>query len=79
MVEDAGCKLVFLPRYSPDYNPIEYSFSVLKAALKREDYIREDQDEKDLTTAVIQAAAIHITKSIARNQFQHCFIRVPSI
>ncbi len=77
MIEDAGCKLEFLPPYSPDYNPIEYSFSVLKAALMRENYVKEDQDEKQFTTAVIQAGAIHITKSIAMSQFRHCFIRVP--
>ena len=34
IVEDHGCHLVYLPAYSPDMNPIEKSFSVLKAALK---------------------------------------------
>lgn len=26
-VEAKGCRLIFLPAYSPDYNPIEESFS----------------------------------------------------
>ncbi len=26
----AGCRLLFLPAYSPDFNPIEYAFSKLK-------------------------------------------------
>lgn len=26
-IEDAGCILEFLPPYSPDFNPIEESFS----------------------------------------------------
>jgi hypothetical protein len=29
------CKLVFLPPYSPDYNPIEQAFSSIKAFLRR--------------------------------------------
>jgi transposase len=31
-----GVKLVFLPPYSPDYNPIEESFNDLKALIRRE-------------------------------------------
>jgi len=30
-----ACKLVFLPLYSPDYNPIEQAFSAIKAHLHR--------------------------------------------
>jgi transposase len=30
-----GVRLIFLPPYSPDYNPIEESFSVLKAFIRR--------------------------------------------
>ena len=39
MIEEKGAKLEFLPPYSPDYNPIEYSFSVLKRQLKNKDYL----------------------------------------
>lgn len=28
-----GAKLVYLPMYSPDFNPIEHAFSALKAWL----------------------------------------------
>ena len=31
----AGCELEYLPPYSPDFNPIELSFAVLKAWMKR--------------------------------------------
>jgi transposase len=34
-VEAAGCRLVFLPPYSPDFNPIEFAFAKCKAALRR--------------------------------------------
>ena len=33
-VEDAGCKLVYLPPYSPDLNPIENMWSKVKASLR---------------------------------------------
>jgi transposase len=35
LVEDAGCSLVFLPPYSPDLNPIEQFWAVLKARIRR--------------------------------------------
>jgi transposase len=34
LIEEAGCELVFLPTYSPDFNPIEEAFSKLKAILR---------------------------------------------
>jgi len=35
MIEAAGAKLLFLPPYSPDFNPIEKAFSKLKALLRK--------------------------------------------
>jgi hypothetical protein len=32
---DAGARLLFLPPYSPDFNPIEMAFSKLKALLRK--------------------------------------------
>ena len=34
LIEGAGCSLVFLPSYSPDFNPIELMFSWLKTFLR---------------------------------------------
>lgn len=33
-IEGAGCHLVFLPPYRPDFNPIELAFAQLKRALR---------------------------------------------
>jgi transposase len=33
-IEGAGCRLLYLPPYSPDFNPIENAFSKLKALLR---------------------------------------------
>lgn len=35
VIEAAGAKLLFLPPYSPDLNPIENAFSKLKALLRK--------------------------------------------
>lgn len=34
-IEAAGARLVFLPPYSPDFNPIEMAFAKLKAILRK--------------------------------------------
>ena len=35
MIEAAGAALLYLPPYSPDFNPIEMAFSKLKALLRK--------------------------------------------
>ena len=36
-IEKAGATLVYLPAYSPDYNPIEMAFAKIKALLRAEE------------------------------------------
>ncbi len=33
-IEDAGCRLLYLPPYSPDFNPIEKALAKLEAVLR---------------------------------------------
>ena len=35
LIEEAGCELLFLPPYSPDFNPIEEAFSKAKGILRK--------------------------------------------
>ena len=35
MIEAAGASLLYLPPYSPDFNPIENAFAKLKALLRK--------------------------------------------
>ena len=35
IVEGRGCELLYLPPYSPDFNPIEQAFSKVKALMRR--------------------------------------------
>ena len=35
LIEGAGCELLFLPAYSPDFNPVEEAFSKVKGSLRK--------------------------------------------
>jgi transposase len=35
IIEERGCELLYLPPYSPDFNPIEQAFSKVKGILRR--------------------------------------------
>jgi isftu1 transposase len=35
LIKNAGCQLLFLPPYSPDFNPIEKFWANLKAKIKK--------------------------------------------
>ena len=47
---DTGVKLVYLPLYSPDLNPIEEFFAELKAFIKQYWQIYEDDQEQGFDT-----------------------------
>ena len=66
-IESIGCKILFLPPYSPDLNPIETAFSSIKSWLKKNrDYVENCSDSYfALTVAYAQ-----ITSVMARSFFQ---------
>jgi transposase len=35
LIERQGCELLYLPAYSPDYNPIEEAFAKIKKLLRK--------------------------------------------
>ena len=35
LIENAGCKVLFLPPYSPDFNPIEHFWFAIKHAVRK--------------------------------------------
>jgi transposase len=67
LVEAVGARLVFLPPYSPDLNPIELGWSKLKAALK--DFGARTRDGLD---AAIRRGMDLIGADDARAWFTHC-------
>ena len=62
----AGCRLVFLPADSPDFNPIEHAFSKLKGSLRKARARTQETLE-----AAIAAALAAITAQDARGWFKH--------
>ena len=69
-------KLEYLPPYSPDFNPIEYSFSVIKNALRKNEKINDDENLMQFAEKVLKIAKKVVTPEIAKNQFRHCNISV---
>lgn len=67
LVEAAGCELLYLPTYSPDFNPIEHLFAKVKAFIKS---LRPDSIQ-DLTQAFCDAVKT-ITADNVKNAFEHC-------
>ena len=72
LIESRGCKLWLLPSYSPDYNPIEQSFSKVKNLLRK---------AKARTLEALFEATHHalgaVTQEDARGYFEHCGYSVP--
>jgi transposase len=70
LIEGKGCELIYLPPYSPDFNPIEQAFSKLKS------YLREAcARSQDMLMEVIGEALRTITASDAEGFFEHCGYR----
>lgn len=67
LIEAAGCTLLFLPPYSPDFNPIEHAWSKLKTLLRSAGARTVDALHAALTTLVDA-----ITPSDAHGFFRHC-------
>jgi len=70
VIEASGCRLVFLPPYSPDYSPIEESFSCVKAHLRRHyhHFFDSEYPEQDLINACFEA----VSPVKAKGWFRDC-------
>lgn len=67
LIEGAGCTLLFLPPYSPDYNPIEQAWSKLKTLLRGMGARTTDALHAALATLVDA-----VTPGDAAGYFRHC-------
>ena len=72
-IEACGCSLLFLPAYSPDFNPIEHAFAKLKQFLRKAKARTQEALE-----AAITAALATITAQDARGWFKHCEFPLPA-
>jgi transposase len=70
LIEGKGCDLLYLPPYSPDFNPIEQAFSKLKS------YLRDAcARSRQMLMEAIGEALSTISTSDALGFFEHCGYR----
>ncbi len=67
LIEGRGCQLLYLPAYSPDFSPIEETFSKIKAYLRRVGA----RTREALEEAIAQALET-VTSQDAHGWFTHC-------
>ena len=67
LIEAAGCRVRYLPPYSPDLNPIEPAWAQVKAELRRVAARNEDALQRALGPALDRVSAEN-----ARAYFRHC-------
>ena len=72
LIEAAGCEVLYLPPYSPDFNPIEEAFSNIKGILRK----AQARTREALVEAMGKALDA-VTVSDARGFFEHCGYRTP--
>jgi transposase len=70
LIEDRGCELLYLPSYSPDFNPIEEAFSKIKGLLRK-----AQARSREALLEAIGAAISAVSDRDARGFFEHCGYR----
>lgn len=63
-IKGAGARLVFLPAYSPDLNPIEQTFSKIKSVLRK---------AMGSTVPEVEAAIKNVIPTISPTECQNYF------
>jgi len=70
LIEERGCELLYLPPYSPDYNPIEQAFSKMKALMRK-----SGARTREALIGAMGDALSAITARDASGYFGHCGYR----
>jgi transposase len=66
LIEKRGCELLYLPPYSPDFNPIEEAFAKLKALLRK-----AGARSREMLIEAMGRTLEMLTARDARNFFEH--------
>ena len=69
LFQAAGVMVVFLPPYSPDYNPIELAFSSVKYFLKEHDMVMQAMQDP---VPLIKCAFDHISVEMCNAWISYC-------
>jgi transposase len=72
LIESRGCQLIYLPPYSPDFNPIEEAFAKIKALLRK-----AGARSREVLIEAMGWALEMLTARDARNFFEHRGYRAP--
>jgi len=67
LIEARGCEVLYLPPYSPDYNPIEEAFSKIKALLRK-----AAARTREALIDALGVAISAVTAQDALSFFEHC-------
>jgi transposase len=70
LIEERGCELIYLPAYSPDFNPIEEAFAKIKGILRQ-----AGARTKDALVEVLGKALSAISAQDAQGYFEHAGYR----
>ena len=70
LIEQQGCELIYLPSYSPDYNPIEEAFAKTKGLLRK-----AAARSKEALIEAIGVALSSVAAADARGFFEHAGYR----
>ena len=70
LIECRGCQLIYLPSYSPEFNPIEEAFAKIKSILRQ-----AGARTKDALVEVLGEALSAISAQDARAYFEHAGYR----
>ena len=71
LIEQQGCELIYLPAYSPDFNPIEEAFSKIKGMLRE-----AGARTKDALMGALGKALSAVSVQDARGYFEHAGYRL---
>jgi transposase len=66
LIEQHGCELLYLPAYSPDYDPIEEAFAKIKNLLRK-----TATRSKEALVEAIGVALSAVTVADVRGFFEH--------
>lgn len=74
LIKGRGYKILYLPPYSPDFNPIEHAFSSIKAYVHRAGVLGHDSEDIDNTYAYIHLLEVgySVTAESTQGWFHHC-------
>ena len=73
LIEGRGCELIYLPPYSPDFNPIEEAFSKIKGLLRK-----AEARSRDALVEAMGRAISAVTPRDAEGFFEHRGYRLPA-